>query len=602
MTNSISQINSLPVDWQQGPYPYERAPSHTGLIEERDVLVPMRDGVNICVDIYRPDTDEPLPVLLAFAIYNKDILDPDTAEAITPQPCWTPMWLGCLEGGDTRFLTSRGYVHVIGSPRNIGKSGSGGSREWDSYDLIEWIAKQPWCDGQVGMIGISGFAAEQFHAAKQQPPSLKAIFPFDPRGAYGTLGGFRDEYPGGLLHVFRYLIGGLVAAHQNKTSPGELPIDRDALWREAMANNDYRMYSWLYNVLTLKGQNHPAFFDLMIDPYEKPGVVEEAEAAIDAISVPAYTGCGWYGISYKTHLNGAQNYFRMLNSPKKLLLGGIAHLERPFHGLHGQILKWFDHWLKGMDTGIMDEPPVHYWVEGADRWATAKSWPPENVQWTKFYLSSWERLRTEPYVEASVDTMIPPDSFVQMPPTQTQTVQKLRYVSERLPCDMLIAGPAVLELFASIDKPDTNWIIILKDIGPDNGPLSATDANRKIGDDVPERELTRGWLKASNLELDEARSEPWAPFHKLTREAARKIVPGEIEHYSIPLMATSNLFRAGHRICVEITSLDLPTGLGGTTNVEYDPYHICSSETVLHTIYHDQMRPSHLLLPVIPQD
>ena len=102
---------------------------------------------------------------------------------------------------------SRGYVHVIGSPRGVGKSEGGGSRQWDSYDLIEWIAQQPWCDGQVGMVGISGFGAEQFHVAKQQPPHLKAIFPFDPRGAYGTLGSFREEYPGGVLHVFRYLVG-----------------------------------------------------------------------------------------------------------------------------------------------------------------------------------------------------------------------------------------------------------------------------------------------------------------------------------------------------------------------------------------------------------
>ena len=123
------------------------------------------------------------------------------ADALPPQPAWSPLWAGPLEAGDTEFFVSRGYVHVIGSPRGIGKSDGGGSREWDSYDLIEWIAQQPWCDGNVGMIGISGFGAEQFHAARQQPPHLKAIFPFDPRGAYGTLGGFREEYPGGVLHA-----------------------------------------------------------------------------------------------------------------------------------------------------------------------------------------------------------------------------------------------------------------------------------------------------------------------------------------------------------------------------------------------------------------
>ena len=91
------------------------------------------------------------------------------------------------------------------------------------------------------MIGISGFGAEQFNAAKQQPPHLKAIFPFDPRGAYGTLGGFREEYPGGVLHLFRYLLSiNSRSRIRTRAQPGELPPEREALWREAMANPDYQ--------------------------------------------------------------------------------------------------------------------------------------------------------------------------------------------------------------------------------------------------------------------------------------------------------------------------------------------------------------------------
>ena len=149
---------------------------------------------------------------------------------------------------------------------------AGGSRQWDSYDLIEWIAAQPWCDGNVGMVGISGFGAEQFHVAKQQPPHLKAIFPFDPRGAYGTLGSFREEYPGGVLHLFRYLVGHFSAMHQNRGAPGALPEPRESHWREAMANSDYRMYPNILNLIAQKGQHMPPIFDLFVDPYEKAGV------------------------------------------------------------------------------------------------------------------------------------------------------------------------------------------------------------------------------------------------------------------------------------------------------------------------------------------
>ena len=118
--------------------------------------------------------------------------------------------------------------------------------------------------------------------------------------------------------------------------------------------------------------------------------------------------------------------------------------------------------------------------------------------------------------------------------------------------------------------------------------------------DLDERELTRGWLKASLRAIDPVRSLPWKPWHRLTRRSRQPVAPGEINEYSIEVLATANLFKAGHRICVEISSLDLPTGVSGSTNVEYIPYHVCSSRTVVHRIYHDAAHPSHLLLPVIP--
>jgi predicted acyl esterase len=583
------------------PGGYDREPQYQSTIAEKDVLVPMRDGVKLAIDVYRPNSDERFPALLAFAIYNKDLQGPDAAEALPPQPSWAPMWAGLLEAGDTKFFVSRGYVHVIGSPRGIGKSEGGGSREWDCYDLIEWIAQQPWCDGNVGMVGISGFGAEQLAVAKQQPPHLKAIFPFDPRGAYGHLGGFRDEYPGGVIHTFRYLIGHFSAIHQNKGRPGALPPDKEKLWREAMNNPDYRVYPHIYNVVAQKGQHMPPYFDLLIDPFDDEEAVRKSEADFAKVKVPTYTGSGWYAYTYKTHLNGAQNWFRELDVPKKLMLAGPAHLERPFHSFHSEVLKWHDHWLKGIDTGVMDEPPVKFWIMGANEWRTASDWPLPETQWTKLYLSSWERLRAEPFVSSSVDDHQAPDSFVQMPITQTSTIQKLRYMTEPLAADTLVAGPIALNLFAAIDQDDTNWIVILKDVGPDVSVMSAREGERHAPKDVPERELTRGWLKASHRAVDPARSKPGRPWHPLTRAAHKPVVPGEINEYAIEIMATANLFRKGHRICLEIASLDLPTGIGGATNAEYIPYHICSSRTTLHRIYHDAQRPSHLLLPIIPQ-
>jgi putative CocE/NonD family hydrolase len=581
------------------PCDYTRPPEFKGMIEERDVVVPMRDGVKLRVDIYRPDTDRPLPALLAFAIYNKDFQGPEMARDLQSQPAWSSQWSGAIEAGDTRFLVSRGYIHVIGSPRGIGKSEGGGSREWDSYDLIEWIAAQPWCDGNVGMIGISGFGAEQLYVARQQPPHLKAIAPLDPRGAYGVLGGVRHEYPGGMIHLFRYLIGHFSAAHQTRGAPGELSPERDKWWREAMANPDYRMYPHIFNVVAQKGQHMPPYFDVLINPYDRVETVVESEASFARIKVPTYTGSGWYGYTYKTHLNGAQTYYEKIDAPKKLTLLGPTHLERPFHSFHDDLLRWYDHWLKGIDTGVMDDPPVKYWVMGANEWRTAEEWPPRSVKWTKLYLKSWERMSAKAPVAVSADDWVQPDTFVQMPPTQTGVVQRLRYMTDPLPADLTIAGPSALHLYAAIDKPDTNWIVSLKDVGPDVSVRSVREGERDVPTDLPERELTRGWLKASHRAVDEARSQPGRPWHPLTREAQKPVTPGEVAEYQIEILATANTFLKGHRIAIDIMSLDLPTGVGGATNAEYVPYHICSSETVVHRVFHDPEHPSHLLLPVV---
>jgi uncharacterized protein len=148
MSKKISVNELLLASGDRPPLTYDRAPEHDGFIAEKDVAVPMRDGVNLSVDVYRPKAGGKFPALLAFSIYNKDLQGPDVAEALPPQPAWSSLWAGPLEAGDTKFFVSRGYVHIIGSPRGVGKSDSGGSRQWDSYDLIEWIAKQPWCMGE----------------------------------------------------------------------------------------------------------------------------------------------------------------------------------------------------------------------------------------------------------------------------------------------------------------------------------------------------------------------------------------------------------------------------------------------------------------------
>ncbi|MDP2645245.1 MAG: CocE/NonD family hydrolase [Desulfobacterales bacterium] len=593
-------IGSYHVAESHTPPPcYDRPPAFDTLKQDRDVMVPMRDGVHLCVDIYRPDAPEKFPALLAIAPHNKDLQAPEAAEASGPQPAWSPLWLGAQEAGDTRFLVSRGYAHVIGNVRGVGKSEDGGSAAWDCYDLIEWIAGQPWCDGSIGMVGISIFAGLQWQAAMQQPPHLKAIFPYDAHAAYGE----RDRNPGGVIHVMGYLTSQLSVEHHTSGRPGPLPPELERRWQEALKNPDYRMYGHLYNVLTQKGQHEPRTFKQLLDPYDNKAGVERTEANFKRIKVPAYTGAGWYAYTYKTHLQGCQHWYSGIKAPKKMLFTGPAHLERPFNSFHSEILRWYDYWLKGIDTGIMDEPPVKMWVMGANAWYHADDWPVPGIKWTPYYLHSWERLREEPFTPSSRDSGYEaPDAFVQMPASQTRKVEGLRYMTDPLPEDILIAGPGVLRLYASIDQADTNWIIVLKDVGPDGSVRTAREGETFLPSGLFEREVTRGWLKASLRALDPERSKPWKPWHLLTRESRKPVVPGEINEYAVEILATANLFKKGHRICLEITSMDLPTGTAGFTNVEYIPYHVCSSQTTLHKIYHNEKYPSCLLLPVVLED
>jgi hypothetical protein len=300
-----------------------------------------------------------------------------------------------------------------------------------------------------------------------------------------------------------------------------------------------------------------------------------------------------------------QHWFQNVQGvPKKMIINDPSHMERPFWEMHGEILRWYDYWLKGKDTGILDDPPVKYWVMGENVYRTAEDWPIPGTQWTKYYLDTWERLKTTPTLPASQSQSVDkePDAFVQMPPTKTMKIERLRYMTPPLAKDTLVAGPISLTLYAEIDQEDTNWIVILKDVGPDVSVRTQREGERLVPQDLPERELTRGWLKASHRALDESRSKPWAPWHPLTKEAQQPVVPGEINEYKIEVLSTANMFKAGHRICLDITCLDLATGTGGLTNIEYFAPHICSSKTTLHKVHHNAEYPSHLLLPIIPLD
>ena len=537
------------------------------IIEDRDVYIPISDGVKLNVDIFRPNSPGKFPALIAITAFNKDI----QTKRIWPEASRSRRINGtpdaAIEAGPYEFFVRRGYVYIIGSVRGTGKSG--GSFQFvspqeiqDDCEVIEWAATQPWCNGNVGMMGIGDAGAYHPLVAMQRPPHLKAIAP---------LASFWDAYrefwyPGGLLSVgFLKWIISLVnldihtAECEIKKELGEKgfkeaitkaledkDISADPGLVEALNNPDLA-----HNAGTLDTLLHPVY-----DAYWKNRTVIDP----GKIKVPVYLGAA-------THRSEALNRWSEIKTPKKATLGTPAYVDRPFYQYAWELLRWYDYWLKGIDTGIMDEPAIKVFIRGSAEWKTGTDWPFPETRWIPFALHENHSLcEIEPWPDAESA------SYDDNPSNRGF----LKYYSAPMVENTEVVGPAALNLYASCRGTDINFFVSLWD----------TDAEGK------EVCLNRGYLKASHRQLDEKLSKPWHPVH--THSDPQPLIPGQIYLFSIEILSPANLFKAGHRIVLKISSSDdAPENLG-----DVKMNHLCSQTPNTITIYHDAQHPSHLLLPV----
>ena len=412
----------------------------------------MRDGVKICADIYRPDTAEKLPALLAISIHNKDLQGPEMAETGLLQPAWSMLWTGPAEAGDTRFLVSRGYVHVIANPRGIAKSESGGSRAFDSYDLIEWIAAQPWCDGNVGMIGISGFGAEQLgrpSAAAAPEGDLSLRSPRRVRRA----GGFRDEYPGGVIHLFRFLLQVYASAHQRRPAQAAAARAREAVGRGDGQPGLQDVRAPLQHP-DAEGAALPGLFRGPAQPVrqrrggqeERGGVRQDRHSDLHRLGL------------VRLHLQDASARRAEL-VPQHRSAGKKLCCSAPRIST-GRSRSSTTRSSAGTTTGSRASTPASwtirrcsFWVMGENKWRSGSDWPvPETAvdQVLPGQLGAAHH-RCRSCRRAPTTTRRPTPSR-RCRASQTNRVEQLRYLSEPLADDLLIVGPSVLNLFA-VDRP-----------------------------------------------------------------------------------------------------------------------------------------------------
>lgn len=550
----------------------------------KDLRVPMRDGVELAADAYQGTVEKPRPALVALSPYGKEL----QALALTmpPQRRPSPMWDGCIEAGDIARVVQEDYVHVIGDLRgsgasegeHIGNYNAGGvSLGQDAYDFIEWVAAQPWCDGNVGMIGISYFGSMQVLAAAERPPSLKAIFV-----SGGHYDFYETTYHGGIMWLMPRaaregrggdsgwaFTDGVKSRMIETYSPEELKVLVD----QRLQDPDVAAWPNLFHVLNYP-KNHEAWFDIVMNEFDGEWYKERNPITLAPnIDIPVWVqldqGRGWT-------LDGTIDLFESLKGPKKLDIGPYPPMQsRPFIEEHEKMFRWYDYWIKGIDNGVMDEPAVSVFVEGSRETVTADRWPPKDVEYRSLYLRPRRKLAFEPELMGAEHAA--PDGFYQAPLTVTDTVEIIDWSTEPFEqaCEMIGTGAA--HLFVEIDQPDTNLILRIWDQAP-NG-------KRQL--------ITTGYLKASHRELDERTTEG-SPRHPHNRVVP--VEPGVIEEYALRLYPFANTFLPGHRLVVELSNNE-PLADEHNALLPPDAFHLPVGRPVTHKVYRDAAHQSRLVLP-----
>ncbi|MEV0986003.1 CocE/NonD family hydrolase [Streptomyces sp. NPDC049949] len=512
-------------------------PAH-GMRCDRDVTVGMRDGIELLADVHRPDSDGRFPALIAASPYPRQIQD-----------LGAPM--GFIEAGASDFWVPRGYVHVIANVRGTG--GSGGTfgffdaqERRDLHDLVEWAAGQPWCDGSVGMIGISYFAMAQLEAAVERPAHLRAIFPVavttDLYEAVMHHGLFSSSFVTPFLAMVgltsarsdRFWRGPLVdaARHVLRTAP---------LHRKFATMNGESSIALLHAALKLHHDPHPwddLWRAMAVEHPLRDEWWDERNLLplLDRVEVPTYLGCDWQNVPL--HLPSTFAAMRALTNAPVVRVGMLGEfgLTWPWESLHVEALAWFDHWLKGQDTGILDGPAIRYWMPGADEWRTSDRWPPEGCVQREWSLRADGRLSNDRGAPGERSLMALGAGLGRSRPSDADPPSRLEWTSEPLTEALDVAGDFEVELHASATATDTAWIITLQDVASDDTVV-----------DIP-----AGWLRAS---LRRTGAGSVGPPELPCREADI-VVPGSVTTYRIPLVTNARRFAAGHRLRLVVTSDD----------------------------------------------
>jgi predicted acyl esterase len=339
----------------------------------------------------------------------------------------------------------------------------------------------------------------------------------------------------------------------------------EARLQEALNHPDIKYNTKWYSSLKYPMKS-PSTFDQILESFHPRPMKETAQN----ITLPIYIGTPWVNKLYNWNCFSAWEKMGTPAHNKKLIVYPPGFPARPYASYHDEVVRWYDYWLKGIDTGIMDEPPIKLFVMGINKWKFENEWPLARTNWTKYYLHPAGGLSTE-----RVKDITKTDTFTQPAPYLDPTVYCLRYSTGPLAVDTEITGPIALYLDATIDIDDTNWMADLVDVDP--------EGNRQL--------ISVGYLKAKFRALDESKSKPYLPIHP--RQDPVPITPRKKTEYAIAMMSASVIFQKGHSMELIIRNQDDILSRLGTWGTYMLPF----MQTVTHNIHFGN---SYLLLPVIP--
>jgi putative CocE/NonD family hydrolase len=559
----------------------------------------MRDGVRLSVDVAQPQSDGRFPAILIITPYSNN-------PGFQKRAAW---------------YARRGYIVAVADSR--GRFDSEGTwdpfdpkHKTDGYDLVEWLAKQPWCDGKVGMMGLSYMGWAQWWTATQAPPSLKAIVPeVAPPDAM-----FNAPYQNGVLVSWMVDWGGANAGRVGQTmGPG--PYGGFASEERRLA--DYMHLPYL-KLNELRGALDAPWFEKWIrgntsaDPYWQ-GITYQKPEEYAKVAVPSLAATGWFDADFpgapmnylamKRHgANADARRPRMVIGPWQHIINTSRKLGAFDYGAaaiidwDGYVCRWFDHWLKGIDNAVMNDAPVHVFVMGRNQWHAEQDWPLPQTRWTKYYLNSGGHansisgdgvLSTSPPAMDAAES----DTYVYDPAKPTRSPftgghledgaadtrkssggpDVLVYTTPPLEEEIEVTGPITAKLYAATSARDTDWMVRLIDVQPDGFSAMLCEGVMRARHRDPEHE---GAFNPAMLSL---------------------IKPNQVYEYTIEFWrATANAFARGHRIRVEISSSYFPYYLRnlntGMDNIGLETTAVVAEQKLMHR----SGQASHIVLPVIP--